>query len=78
MKKYFCKSNAYNMLVFVDNEGNAIGFDAATKEEAESMDISGIVDLETAEEIAFHCSREEDVFPFNKDEWDDVEELPFE
>lgn len=63
MKKYFCKSNAYNMLIFVDDTNNAIGFDASTIEEAENMDISGIIDLKTAEEIAHHCSRENDVFP---------------
>lgn len=76
MKKYFCKSNAYNQLVFVDDTNNAIGFDASTKEEAENMDISGIIDLKTTEEIAHHCSRENDVFPFDEDAWDDVEEMP--
>lgn len=58
MKKYYCESNAYNQLVFVDDTNNAIGFDASTKEEAENMDISGIIDLKTTEEIAHHCSRE--------------------
>lgn len=76
MKKYFCKSNAYNMLIFVDDNNNAIGFDAATLEEAENMDISGIIDLKTTEEIAHHCSRENDVFYFDEDAWEYVEELP--
>lgn len=78
MKKYYCVSNGYNMLVFVDDAGCAIGFDAETMEEAKNMDISGIADLETAEDIAFHCSREDDIFTFNEDEWESVEEIRFD
>lgn len=40
------------------------------------MDISGIINLKTAEEIAHHCSRENDVFHFDEDAWEYVEELP--
>ena len=77
IKKYYCESNAYNVVIFTDDENKAIYFDVETKEEAENLDISGIVGLHTAEEMAFACCMDDDkIFTFNEDEWEYVEELP--
>lgn len=72
MEKYFCKSIGYNMLVFVDDSNQAIGFDAATLHEAEYMDISGIADFETVKEIAAYVSRDDDIFYFDSSDWDSI------
>ena len=76
MKKYFATTLAYNLVVFVDSENKAVAFDCATLEEAKAMDVSGIAGDTTAEQIAHDCSKENDIFDFNEDDFDSLEELP--
>lgn len=76
MRKLFCESNAYNVLVFVDENNRAVFFDCETIEEANSMDCSGAEGEEDIEALAFNCNLSNaDIFDFSEDDFENVTEI---
>ena len=69
MKKVFIKTNAYNMVGYVFNDG-MIAFDCETLGDALAIDDSGVVGCKSAEEAAVNCDAE--VYPFDEDRYESV------
>lgn len=84
MKRYFCKTNAYNCVVFVDDEGKAFIIDETSFDEvltldvAKNSDYSNLDGCETAEECA-QCigtpQAMQEVFTFDPDEFEYIEKF---
>lgn len=80
MKRYFVETNAYNMVVFVDVEGNAYAFydtafdEPLTLETAMAADYSNCEGCETAEDIMYATGVGE-TFTWNEDEFESVTEF---
>ena len=72
MKKYFLKSNGYNLIAFVINNKMVV-LDCETLEEAKNMNTEGIDGMEDIEEVANYVNKE--VYDFNPSEWENVTEL---
>lgn len=76
MKKYFCETNGYNMLVYVDDSNRAYGFDCETLEHAKKMDTSGADGENDIEVLAVNCNGDIDkIFDFHEDDFDNVVEI---
>ena len=72
MKKYFLKSNGYNVIAFIiDNK--MVVLDCETLEDAKNMDTEGIDDLTDIQEISNYLNQE--IYNFNPDEWEEVTEI---
>ena len=71
MKKYFAETNAYNVMVVTDGK-RAVAFDCETLEEARTMDCSGIEGEPDIETIAHLCSKEDDIFDFKEDDYEEL------
>lgn len=76
-KKYFVTTNAFNALVITacDDEKTAVYFDVATREDAESLDVSNVYDM-TADTMRNEYP--DRVFTFDQDstEFETAEPLP--
>lgn len=82
MKKYFVETNAYSMVVFVDEQGNAFPIhekyfdERLTLDVAKKADYSGIDGCETAEEVAFAIGGDtDDIFNFETEKFEKVVEF---
>lgn len=76
MRKLFCETLAYNLLVFVDENRKAIAFDCRTIQEAKVMDCCAVVGEKNIEALAINCNKNpDDIFTFNEDDFENVTEI---
>lgn len=71
-KKLFLKSNGYNLLGFLFDDG-IVTFVCPTILHAAAMNLEGIEGSETAAEAAVNCNTR--VYEFDESEWEDVIDL---
>ena len=71
MKKYFAKTNGYNMMIVTDGK-KMIAFDCETLEEANTMDCSGIEGEADIETVAHLCSKEDDIVEFKEEDYEEL------
>lgn len=76
MRKLYCESTGYNMVVFVDDNNRAVAFDCENLEDAKSMDCSGAENEDDIVALAVNCNvPESDIFDFSEDDFEDVVEI---
>ncbi len=84
MKRYFCKTNGYNCVVFVDENGKGFMIyenlfdEELTIDVAKNSDYSNLDGCETAEECAYSIGTPQamqEVFEFDPDEFEYIEEF---
>lgn len=81
MKRFFVKTSGYNMIVFVDKNGNGYVIDETAFDEpltlnaAKNADYSNFDGCETAEDCAASIGINNNIIPFNPTEYDYITEF---
>lgn len=81
MKRFFVKTNDYNMVIFVDKNGNGYIIDETAFDEPLTLDVaknanySNFNDCETAEDCAASIGVDDNIITFNPTEYDYITEF---
>ena len=81
LKRYFCKTQDYNVVIFADENGQGVYIDESafdeplTLEVAKEADYSNFDGCETAEEAAANYGTGAELIEFNPDDFEEVIEF---